>query len=358
MTKILFSGGGTLGPVTPLLAIRESITKQYPDAEFVWIGTGRGPERQLVEESGVRFRTLVSGKLRRYISFWNIIDIFKIVIAFFQSFYILWKENPDVCVSAGGYVSVPLHWAAWWFGIPMWIHQQDIRVGLANKLMAKNARVITTATEAQVDFFPKRKTQWLGNPVRDEILSGTKKEAQKLFQLKKDMPVVFAMGGGTGSMKVNEMIVEAMEHIYREVQVIHLSGKERPQQRVEQAIKLYDTYHLHQFFTHEMKHAYAAADIIVSRGGFGSLTEIAALGKPAIIIPKPGHQVANVKLLEKAGAAIFVDERTSNGLALAGLIKDVLRDDTRQKQLADNLSQTLPRAKDEDIVKILDTLVQ
>lgn len=356
--KILFSGGGTLGPVTPLLAIRESISKQYPDAEFVWIGTSKGPERQLVEEADVRFVTLVSGKLRRYISFWNLIDIFKIIIAFFQSFYILWRENPDVCVSAGGYVSVPLHWAAWWFGIPMWIHQQDIRVGLANRLMVGSARVITTATKAQMKHFPKRKTQWLGNPVREEIVSGSKKEAQQLFDLKKDLPVIFIMGGGTGSMRVNQMVAEAVGHLSTESQVLHLSGRERPQDQVVRAMDLYDTYHVYQFFTHEMKHAYAAADIIVSRGGFGSLTEIAALGKPAIIIPKPGHQVQNVKQLEKSGAVIYVDERTSNGLHLSGIIKDLLRDTEKQTSLAQNLSQTLPRARDEHVGEIIENLVK
>lgn len=355
--KILFSGGGTLGPVTPLLAIRESILKKYPDAEFVWVGTERGPERQLVEETGLRFETLISGKFRRYISLWNIIDIFKIIIGFFQSFHLLWKENPDMCISAGGYVSVPLHWAAWFFGIPMWIHQQDIRVGLANRLMVASARVITTATKKQVVHFPKRKTQWFGNPVREDILLGTKEEAQKLFNLKKNMLVVFIIGGGTGSMKVNQMVVEAMEHIYKETQVIHLSGKERPQDQVARGVHLYDTYHVYQFFTHEMKHAYAVADIVVSRGGFGSLTEIAALGKPAIIIPKPGHQVQNVIELEQHNAAIYVDERTTNGLHLAGIIKDLLHDTDKRKTLAHNLSEILPRASDERICEIIKTLL-
>ncbi len=355
--KILFSGGGTLGPVTPLLAIRESVLKKYPDADFVWIGTHSGPERKLMEDVGIRFETLVSGKLRRYISLWNIVDMVKIVIAFFQSFTILLKEKPDMCISAGGYISVPLHWAAYFLRIPMWIHQQDIKVGLANKLMTPCARIITTAVKDVVKHFPQKKTHWLGNPVREEVFLGSKAEASKLFSLTRRIPVVFVMGGGTGSLKINQMIVEAMEHIHEDVQVIHLSGQERPQELVNRAVSLYETYHVFQFFTHEMKHAYAVADMVVTRGGFGSLTELAALGKPAIIIPKPGHQEDNVKKLEQADAAILIDQHTGNGLKLAGIIKELLADEGKRDKLGKHLSETLPRAKEEDILKIVEELV-
>ncbi|MBT3538964.1 UDP-N-acetylglucosamine--N-acetylmuramyl-(pentapeptide) pyrophosphoryl-undecaprenol N-acetylglucosamine transferase [Candidatus Parcubacteria bacterium] len=355
--KIIFSGGGTLGPVTPLLAIKDIIEKENRDVEFVWVGTKRGPERELVEKIGLRFVTLSSGKLRRYLSFWNVVDIFRIIIGFFQSFKLLWKESPDVCISAGGFISVPLHWAAWLLGIKTWVHQQDIRVGLANKLMAPFAKVITTSLEQNIKDYSKKKTIWLGNPVRDEILQGDRKKAKEMFNLKKDLPVVFATGGGTGSLRVNQLVVRAVDHLKGFAQVIHLSGKERPQELVNRAVELYSDYQVHQFFTEEMKYAYAASDIVVSRGGFGTLTEIAALGKVAIIIPKPGHQVENVHFLEKAGAAIFVNERTSDGLHLARVIREVLGDTVKQKQLVHNLQKMLPVAKKENVLGIVDKLV-
>ncbi len=354
--KILFSGGYTLGPVTPLLAIREKIKKQYPDAEFVWVGTKTGPERKLIEEQGIRFTTIASGKLRRYLSIWNITDILKIVIGWFQSIKIMWQENPDICISAGGFISVPVHWAAWLFGISTWVHQQDVQVGLANKLMAPFAKIITTALEQNVRNFSKKKTHWIGNPVREEILQGKKAEALKNFDLQSDLPVVFATGGGTGSMRVNQLVVQAVQHLKGHCQVIHLSGKERPQELVERAVKHFDYYQIHQFFTHEMAEAYAVADIVISRGGFGSLTEISSLGKPAILVPKPGHQEENVRFLAKAGAVLLVDEKTADGNFLAKMIKDLLADDLKQKQMSKQIQKMLPLAKDEDIWGIVEYL--
>lgn len=355
--KIIFSGGGTLGPVTPLLAIHEIIKGKYPQAEFLWVGTKRGPERKLIEEQGIKFTTLSSGKFRRYISFWNIIDIFRIIIGFFQSIKLLWRGNPDVCISAGGFISTPLHWAAWLLGVKTWIHQQDVDVGLSNKLMAPFASQITTALKENVQHFTKRKTLWLGNPIRKEILQGSKETAVKRFKLDPHLPTVFATGGGTGSLPVNQMIVEAVQHLNGFCQVIHLSGKERPQELVERAKKHFAYYQVHQFFTEEMKDAYAVADIVISRGGFGTITEIAALGKVAILIPKSGHQEDNVKFLHSAGAVILVDEVTSSGNYLAGVIKDLLKDELKRKQLGKKLQKMLPIAEEEDILGILKKLV-
>ena len=193
--KVIFSGGYTLGPVTPLLAIYDVIKQKYPEAEFLWVGTMKGPEKKLIEEKGIRFTTLTSGKIRRYISIWNLVDFFRIIIGFFQSLKLIWQTNPDVCISAGGYVSVPLHWAAWLFGVPTWIHQQDVKVGMSNRLMASFAKIITTALEKNVKEFSKKKTFWLGNPIREEILHGDKAEAIKLFNAQQAAATVPAQAG-------------------------------------------------------------------------------------------------------------------------------------------------------------------
>ncbi len=355
--KIIFSGGYTLGPVTPLLAIRETILQAYPEAEFLWIGTEKGPESKLISEAGIRFVSLPAGKLRRYLSFWNVVDIFKIIIGFFKSLRIIWRENPDFCVSAGGFISVPLHWAAWLFGVPTWIHQQDVVVGLANKLMAPLATIITTALEIDTKQFAKKKTFWLGNPVRKEILMGKKAEAFKKFNLQSGLPVVFATGGGTGSMRVNQLIIQSIQHLKGHCQVIHLSGKERPQDLVVRAQELFsDYYQVYQFFTSEMKEAYAAADLIISRGGFGTIAEIAALGKPAILIPKPGHQDENVRFLAEAGAVVLVNENTADGNFLAKTIRELLENEIKKKQLSNNVKKLLPVADPAVILAIVDKL--
>lgn len=356
--KILFSGGGTLGPVTPLIAIYEVLKEEHKSNQFLWVGTHDGPEKDLVEQQGIRFVTISSGKIRRYLSLWNIVDIFKIIAGFFQSMKLLWRERPDVCISAGGFVSVPMHWAAWLLGIPTWIHQQDFNMGLANYLMKGVATQITTALESQLHYFSKRKTQWIGNPVRKEIVEGHRVAAFEKFGLDKDVPVVFVTGGGTGSLRVNQLTVEALPSLIDHCQIIHLSGKDRPQELVQHSAELFPVhYHVYQFFTREMKDAYAAADIVVSRGGFGTLTEIAALGKVAIIIPKPGHQVENVLFLESKGAVLYVNEKTADGNYLAKIIRQLLEDTILQRQLSNNLRKLLPPAKDKEILEIYHRLV-
>lgn len=357
--KIFFSGGGTLGPVTPLLAIYETLKKQYPDIEAVWFGTKYGPEKELIESRGIGFITLPSGKLRRYLSIWNITDTIKIVYGFFCSIKWIWKLNPDICISAGGFVSVPLHWASWLFGVPSWIHQQDVGVGMSNRLMSPFARVITVSMKTHLKKFSKRKTVWLGNPVRDEVLSTTREQGIKFFKLDPTKPVIFATGGGTGSLRVNQLIMESVAHMAGIAQVIHLSGKERPQELVEHLQHAFSSYYqMYQFFTDEMKYAYAVADIVISRGGFGTLTEIAALKKPAIIIPKPGHQEQNVEYLAKEGAIVNVNEDTADGNYLAKIIKGLLSDPTKMKQMGEKLCELMPRATSKDIVGIFEKVVK
>ncbi len=356
--KIFFSGGGTLGPVTPLLAIYESIRLHDATATALWIGTTNGPEKELVEKAGIRFRTISGGKFRRYMSLWNIVDIVRISMGFFQSLWLLWKEDPDICISAGGFISVPLHLAAWVVGVPTWVHQQDVRVGLANKLMAPYATRITTALEQSIISFPKRKTLWLGNPIRKELYAGDKKRAYSLFPVSPQLPVVFATGGGTGSMKVNQMVTQAAQHLRGSCSLIHLSGKERPQELIQPAARQFSAYYFpYPFFTHEMKDAYAIADIVISRAGFGTLSEAAALEKVLILIPKPGHQEENASFLEAHDAAIVLSEETSDGNHVTQEIKLLLADSDRRKTIAKNLHQLLPPATDERIMEIVQLLL-
>lgn len=356
--KIIFSGGGTLGPVTPLIAVKEIIEKAHPEAEFLWIGTESGPEKELVSKEGIRFQTISSGKLRRYFSFLNFVDLFRLVSGFFESLYLLSKEKPNVCISAGGFVSVPLHFAAVCLGIPTWIHQQDIRVGLANKLMSFVAEVITSATNEHSKNFSAKKLVFLGNPIREQLFWGNKDRAKKLFGIETNLPVVFAMGGGTGSLALNTLLLEAVPFLEGICEIVHVSGKERPREAVEGAALHYSFYHVFPFFTTEMADAYALADIVVSRGGFGSLSELSALKKPAILIPKPGHQEENVFFLKKANAVISLNEKTESGVALATTLKEILLDEKLKTSLAQNLSMVLPSAKSKDVLNIVKRFVK
>lgn len=353
---ILFSGGGTLGSVTPLIAMKEMIARAYPDARFLWIGTRTGPEQAFVERAGIPFVSISSGKFRRYLSWWNITDFFYMTAGFFQSLVLLKKYTSVLCISAGGYVSVPVHAAAALQGIPTWIHQQDVTVGLANKVMARWSHVITSALEKNTGDFGSRSVVWIGNPIRRGILGGSKEAAIARFGLRADLPIVFATGGGAGSFRLNQLVVEAVQYLHEACQIVHISGGERGIGVVERAKELFPTYHVYDVLGDEMADIYAGADLVIARGGFGTLSELSALGKAAIIIPKGGHQEENAKFLEEAGAIVSLHEFTTNGQDLSKRVLELLGDPAKRSSMAAALQSVLPSARDEDVLNMFNTV--
>jgi len=356
--KILFSGGGSLGPVSPLLAIYEIYQKYNGDCKFVWVGTKGGPERDLVESYAIPFFVITSGKFRRYFSFLNIIDFFKILIAFFQSIILLWQEKPSLLITAGGFVSVPLHFAAFVLGIPTWVHQQDVRVGLANKIMERVASKVTVTLEKSIADFKYKKAQWIGNPVRDLSVEDTFESYEK-FGFNSADKVILAFGGGTGSDRINELIIGALPHLERDWQVIHLTGKEREDKKSEGAKKTFTNYHPYKFFTSEMKDAYTIADVIIGRGGFVTITEIAALAKPAVLLPIPNtHQEENVKMLAEKRGAVILDQDKVNGMDLAHIIRELLEKPEVGRYLGRQLHKLIPPALPEKIIELVEQLAE
>ena len=354
--KILFSGGGTLGPVVPLLAIAEIYKKHNPQVEFVWVGTKNGPEKELVEQYGIPFFAINSGKLRRYFSLGNLFDFFKIMIGFFQSLFLLWHEKPDLLITAGGFVSVPLHFAAYILGIPAWVHQQDFQAGLANKLMSHTAKKITTALRETQKYFPEKKTEWIGNPVRDLSVVNIN-DSRRKFAIPDGAPVILAMGGGTGSATINKLVIEALSAWPREYHVIHLTGKERSGELQENAAKVFPNYHVYRFLKEEMKDAFAIADVVIARAGFGTITELAAIGKPAILLPMSGtHQEVNARLLANHQAAIVMNESSVDGLKLARIVTDLIAYPETRQYLGERLRTILPPAKPQKVVDVIEEI--
>ncbi len=354
--KIILSGGGTLGPVVPLLAVVEMYKAVHPEAEFVWVGTKNGPEREVVEAVGLSFISVGGGKWRRYLSFWNLIDLVRIVIAWFHSLIILWEQKPALLISAGGFISVPLHYAASFLGIPTWVHQQDLKVGLANRLMFPVARKVTTALQENLAMLPKRKSEWLGNPSRD--LSGANlEEARQFFAIPEGAKVIFALGGGTGSNTINGLVAAALPNWPPDFHVIHLIGKERSHELSERTAAVFPNYHIYEFFTTEMKLAYALADVVIARAGFGTITEVASLSKPTILVPMPKtHQEDNAAWFADRQGVITLDEQVDSGLKLAQDVKFLLQNPAEAEALGARLHTLLPRAKPERVVAILDGL--
>lgn len=298
---IFFSGGGTLGSVMPLIAVYEDIVKEYPNYNYFWIGTKAGPEENIIKEiEGINFISISSGKLRRYFDFKNIIDIAKIKIGFFQSLNLLIKYKPKIVLTAGGFVSVPLVLASWVLKIPVFIHQQDCEIGLANRIMAKFSKKITVTLDSSLNYYSKYKNKVIktGNFVRKEIFKFDLNASKNDFDIKTIKPILLILGGGTGSVFINDLIKNNLDNILENYEIIHLTGIDK--KNIDDELSIPE-YHVFEFLTEKMKDALNLADVVITRAGFSTLTEICALKKACIIIPLPGHQEKNADLfLDKA----------------------------------------------------------
>lgn len=348
--KILFSGGGTGGSVTPLLAMAESLKKE-DSYEFLFVGTRTGVEKEMVKKAGIRYKSIQAGKWRRYFSFQNIIDLFKILIAFFESLALLTDERPNLIISAGSFVSVPLVWAGWLFNIPILIHQQDVRPGLANKLMAPCARTITTVFEKSVADYGK-KAIWTGNPVekRKEV---KKEEAFKIFNLKENLPIVFIIGGGTGAAGINSLVYQSLPELAGICQIIHSVGKGK----MDKSYK-HENYYQAEFIPHDdVLKILPFVDLAVTRAGISTLTDISYFSVPAIIIPMPeSHQGDNAKVfLEKEAAQVFSQKELDKEKFVSS-IKNILEDENLKRKLKENMAKAIKRGANEKIVETIKDL--
>lgn len=336
--KVVFSGGGTLGPVTPLLALIETARARGEDHEFLWIGTERGVELPLLRKFGVAAAAIPSGKFRRYVDVRNVTDLWHIVRGVRAARVLLKEFAPDVCVTAGGYVSVPVHLAARTLGIPTVVHQQDVQIGLANRIMSRWATVVTATLSAHAQFFGAKKTVVTGNPVRPSVLEGSRERAIERFHLDPDRATVFCFGGGTGAASINTVVSQMARECNGLFQIIHLTGMERGT-----GAFVGPFYHSYPFFTTEMADAYACADVVISRAGFNAISEAAAWGKPMILIPiGHSHQEKNAAWAQAHGAALVLENDSLTSAQLFDSIRGLLADPTAHTEMAQSAKLLLP----------------
>jgi UDP-N-acetylglucosamine--N-acetylmuramyl-(pentapeptide) pyrophosphoryl-undecaprenol N-acetylglucosamine transferase len=348
--KILFSGGGTAGSVTPLLAIIEELRQiEGTEFEFLWLGTKSGIEREMVSGLGLGYHAVPAGKFRRYFSLSNIIDPFFIIAGFFRSLSIIYKWRPNLVISAGAFISVPVIWAAWFLRIPILIHQQDARPGLANRLMAPFARVITVALEKSLkDYGPK--AFWTGNPVREKIKNINSKIKDTASE-ENILPTVLVVGGGTGAAAINNLVAEAAADLLKFCQVILVAGKTK--------ISNFDfnisNLKVHDFLDSEqMAEALGEADIVVSRCGMNFLTELSYLGKPAIIIPIPGtHQEDNAEIFYRAKAALVLDQNDLTPEKFVLAVKKLVYDENLRRALGNNIWRLMKSDANKNLIEVV-----
>jgi UDP-N-acetylglucosamine--N-acetylmuramyl-(pentapeptide) pyrophosphoryl-undecaprenol N-acetylglucosamine transferase len=304
--KIAFAGGGTLGPVTPLLAVARRIKEQNDPVELVWFGTPDGPERQVVEREGFCFVSIPVAKLPRHLDVRLFTFPFDMMKARREARVALQSIKPDLVVTAGGFTGVPVVKEAAKLGIPCVMHQLDVVPGLSNKAIAKLCASVTTSFPYEQSPFGSIVSTRIATPVRFESTDlPSKAEGANYFHLDDARPIVFIVGGGTGAKALNEAIDEQFEAWNGFAQLIHVTGKGKLGARVDQ-----DGYAVREFLDAEgIRHAYAAADLVVTRAGIGGLSELAALSKAAIIVPIPGNQQEeNAKAFHRAKAGLYAKQ--------------------------------------------------
>ncbi|MFH1404595.1 MAG: UDP-N-acetylglucosamine--N-acetylmuramyl-(pentapeptide) pyrophosphoryl-undecaprenol N-acetylglucosamine transferase [Patescibacteria group bacterium] len=338
--KIIFSGGGSLGPVTPLLAVIEAWKKLDPSVQCVWIGTKNGPEKDLIENENIVFQSIAVAKFARYFSLEWILLPFKLLFAFSQALRIISKEKPDLVASAGGFTSVPVVISAWLLGIPSWIHQSDVLPILTNKILAPFASCITVAWKLTLPSFPISKTKWIGNPVRESMLGVSKEQGEKFFNLDSQKPTVFVVGGGGGALWINNQMEKIGKKLSERANVIHVTGTGKTKDNFSEFGK---NYVVKEMLGKDISSAFACADIVVTRAGMGGLTEVCAFKKPAIVIPMPNSpQERNAQILNDTDSAIVFNQIGATADDLYNEIISLLDDKKKQQELSQHLATILP----------------
>jgi len=341
--RILFTGGGTGGHIYPLIAIKNTFDKNNREHSFSYIGPD-GFVKSAFENKNIKCKFILAGKLRRYFSLVNIIDLLKIPIGLIQSLWHLFWIMPDVIFSKGGYGSIPVVLAGWIYRIPIIIHESDTVPGLANRISAPLAKKIIISFEETRKYFPKNKIVVAGNPVREELIQGNVEQAQKIFKLNLKTPTVLIMGGSQGAQRINELVLNVLPRLLKKTELIHICGKtnfnniEKEAKKIlEDSPELLNQYHLYPFLKEELKHAFSASDIIISRASAGAIFEIAAIGKPAILIPlstsAANHQTKNTQVLSRAGGAIVLEEGNLTVNMFLNTILDLLNNPEKMKTM-------------------------
>lgn len=341
---ILLSVGGTGGSVSPLLAIAKYLKDDY---NFKWIVSRKGVERKMLKKERISFVGICSGKLRRYFSLRNFIDPFLIAIGFYQSLYWLIRYRPSLTISAGSFVSVPVVWAAKLLFIPSIIHQQDIRPGLANKLMAPYAKIITTVFEKSVADYGD-KAQCIGNP------SYFDDEKTDKWPIKNNLPLLLIVGGGTGAKDINDLVFSGLDDLLKFCQIIHITGKDKGKKFS------HSNYYPFDFVDHGTMLSFIhQADLVVSRSGLATLTELTYFAKPAILIPIPDtHQEDNAKEFDKHKACLVLDQDNIDSADLVKEIKRILDNDMHKRELSENIKKVIKIGAEKEMAILISKFIK
>ncbi len=345
--RIVLTSGGTGGHLFPLVAVAKKIKEKQPEAELIFIGPKGALEKSLMEENNIPVNKILVGKFRRYFSFLNFVDVFKVPIGFFQSLWYLLKYMPDVIFSKGGYASLPVVIVGWVYQIPILVHESDSVPGKTNEILGKLANRVAISYPQAENYFSPEKAVLTGNPLRSEINQGDPQKIRKQFSLVESKKIIFIWGGSQGSDLINSKIINILPELLKKYQIIHQTGKNNFEKvkikAGEMGIKEgRDGYCAIPFVEEDiLKDVLAAADLIISRAGANSLSEIAANKKPAIVIPLKNsandHQRKNAYYLAQAGSCLVLEEDNLGENLFMSRIDEVLNNRDLQEKFSRNI---------------------
>lgn len=307
MKRIILTGGGTAGHVTPNIALIPKLRELGFDIQY--IGSYQGIEKELIEPFGIPYHGISSGKLRRYFSLQNFTDPFRVLKGLGEAKKLIRELQPDIIFSKGGFVSVPVVIAGKQNKVPVIIHESDMTPGLANKLAIPSATKVCCNFPETLEHLPKEKAVLTGSPIRQELLSGNKIAAMDLCGFTADKPVILVIGGSLGSVAVNNAVREALPELLKSFQVVHLCGKGK----LDESLVGTKGYIQFEYIKNELRDIFALSDVVISRAGANAICELLALRKPNLLIPlsanaSRGDQILNARSFERQGFSIVLEE--------------------------------------------------
>ncbi len=357
--RVIISGGGTGGHIFPALAIAKEIKTRMPDANILFVGAQGRMEMEKVPLEGFEIIGLNISGLQRRLTIKNMAVPVKLAGSLVKAWRIVRSFKPHVAVGVGGYASAPTLFAASLAGVPTLVQEQNSYAGLTNKLVARKAGTICVAYQGMEKYFPAEKLKWLGNPVRQDIISNTisKSVALAHFDLQPGKPVLLVVGGSLGALTINQSILEGIAKLKEhKIQLIWQTGKSF----TEQAQAASTNNHLvwTNSFISNMAMAYAAADVVVSRAGALSVSELCLVGKPVILVPSPNvaedHQTKNARSLELAQAAVLLADKDAK-TKLVSLAIELINNEQEKTSLSANIRKL---AKPDATEKIVDEILK
>ncbi len=350
MKKIVLTGGGTAGHVTPNIALIPELQKE--GYEVSYIGSHDGMERKLIECLGIDYVGISSGKLRRYFSLRNFTDPFRVIKGFGEAVSALKRIKPNVIFSKGGFVTVPVVFAAKRLGIPVIIHESDISPGLANKLCIPASKFVCANFPEALNYLPKEKAVLTGTPIRKELFLGNREKGLEFCGFSGNKPVLLVIGGSLGALAVNKVLRKILPELNGKFDVIHICGKGK----TEEELNGTEGYVQFEYVGSELRDIFAASDIALSRAGANAICELLALRLPNLLIPLPaassrGDQILNAESFKKQGFSEVLMEENLTEVTMLKNINDLYNN--REKYI-----EKMKQSSQADSIKLITELIK